>query len=74
VTDLGDAPLPAFVAVELSGDVTVRETVPVEDWLAGSRREILDIPIPDDATVVGAEVDPDRLLPDIDRTNNAWSP
>ncbi len=72
VMDLGSAPLPATIELELSGGQTLVETIPVEVWLEGATRHTLTVSLPAGATVERAEIDPDELFPDVDRDNNAW--
>lgn len=72
IDDQGDAPMPVLLAVTLaSGDVR-RVTVPVERWLAGggTRRitETLEVAGP----VARVEIDPEMLLPEVDRDDNVW--
>jgi hypothetical protein len=71
IADLGEAPMPAIVEVGITGGA-LRETIPVEVWLQGARRHELYFELPADAALERVEVDPERIFPDADRTNNAW--
>jgi hypothetical protein len=71
VEDRGLAPMPARVSARLP-DGAVREAeVPVERWLAGSRRAEVRLPGAGAATRV--EVDAARVFADVDRGNNVWT-
>lgn len=70
VEDQGGAPLPIELALTLANGETRRAVVPVDVWLAGARRhtEVVDVP----AQVVRVEIDPERVFPDVDRSDNVW--
>ena len=72
VGDEGSAPMPATVQVTLSSGEALREAVPVEAWLAGAREQVVTFSIPGGASVDLVEVDPDVVLPDVNRDNNVW--
>ena len=60
--------LPATVEVRYSDGKMTRFRVPVETWEA--KREIIWT---GDAPVASVKIDPDHVLPDDDRANNALS-
>jgi hypothetical protein len=68
--DRGRVPMPVRLVVTFADGRTATREVPVDVWLAGTRTHTLTIE--SDEAVVKVEIDPDRLFPDIDRSNNAW--
>jgi hypothetical protein len=63
----GAVPMPVDLALTLGGGGGTRLTLPVEIWFHGDRYVAV---VPGDVT--GVRVDPDSVLPDIDRGNNEW--
>lgn len=74
VRDIGSAPMPVILQVTMSDGQTIRQTVPVDVWLAGAREYVAEIGLPASGTVTSVEIDPDRAFPDVDRENNTWAP
>jgi aminopeptidase N len=72
VRDLGEIPAPAELVVTYADGSTVGIEIPVHVWTE-DRTRTATTTLPAPAAVVRVEVDPRRLLPDVDRTNNAWS-
>jgi hypothetical protein len=70
IEDLGLAPMPVRVNVTYAGGTVERYEIPVETWLAGARR--YELPLPTRGGIQRVELDPDRVFPDIDRTNDVW--
>lgn len=70
VEDRGDAPMPVLLAVTLENGETRRVTVPVDVWLEGARRHRVELSVP--GRVQRVEIDPEDVLLDVDRTNDAW--
>ena len=70
VADRGLVPLPARLVITFEDGSVRREEVPVERWLAGAREAI--VTIPPGRSVRSVEIDPERIFPDVDRTNNRW--
>lgn len=68
VEDLGRVPMPVHLVVTLADGRTVRREIPVDVWLAGAVRASITVP----GTATRVEIDPERDLPDADRTNNVW--
>jgi len=72
IADRGLAPMPAMVRVTRANGNVQEYTVPVEAWLRGAAS--YDFRVTDEGgEVVKVEVDPDRTLPDTDRSNNTWT-
>lgn len=70
LANLGGVVMPAELAVTLEDGRDLRITIPVETWATGSQTEVR-IPATD---VVRASLDPEGVLPDINRNNNLWAP
>ena len=70
VEDRGDAPMPVLLAVTLEDGDVRRLTVPVDVWLEGARRHRVELEVP--GRVARVDLDPDDVLLDVDRTNDAW--
>ena len=47
-----------------------RLEIPVETWLAGATRHTVTVPA--EPAVVRVVIDPEMVLPDVDRRNQAW--
>lgn len=71
IVDKGLAPMPGEVTVTRSDSTVVAETIPVRYWLDGHASYRFMVK---GAPVVRVEVDPEEKLPDVDRSNNSWSP
>jgi len=71
VVDKGLAPMPGEVRVTRSDSTTVVEKIPVKYWLDGHASYRFTVT---GGPVVRVEVDPEQKLPDVDRSNNSWSP
>jgi hypothetical protein len=71
ITDEGTAPMPVRLTITRAGGATEQSTIPVDAFLAGSRRG--SMLIANGATVTAVEIDPQRAFPDIDRSNNRWA-
>ncbi|HET7230634.1 MAG TPA: M1 family metallopeptidase [Longimicrobium sp.] len=74
VRDLGQNPMPAFVAVTSSTGVITEGEVPVEEWLRGAGTRTTTVAVPTSGTVTRVEIDPRGLFPDANRANNVWTP
>ncbi len=70
VDNVGQIPMPVPLRLTLTDGRTQDVTVPINVWLGGARRytEIVMTAGPVQRVVI----DPDRLLPDVDRRNNEW--
>ncbi|HET7459852.1 MAG TPA: M1 family metallopeptidase [Longimicrobium sp.] len=74
VRDLGENPMPAFVAVTSSTGVITEGEVPVEEWLRGGGTRTTTLSVPTSGTVTRVEIDPRGQFPDANRANNVWTP
>ncbi|MDB4948408.1 MAG: peptidase [Gemmatimonadetes bacterium] len=71
VADLGEAPMPARLAITRADGSVERREVPVETWLSGARTATVTVPrgaLP----VTRVELDPEHVFPDTDRRNDVW--
>ncbi len=71
IEDRGFAPMPAHVRIYTSRGRVIDHEVPVDEWLTGKTRVEIEIPA-SMGEVVRVDIDPDRLFPDVDRSNNGW--
>jgi hypothetical protein len=72
IEDRGLAPMPVRLVVKRSSGATERIELPVETWLSGARQATVKLWKPSE--VVGVEIDPDGVFPDIHPENQRWSP
>jgi len=72
IADRGLAPLPVLLAVTRADGSVQRVTVPVDAWLGGARRA--QVRVAREPRIVRVEIDPEGLFPDVDRTNQIWTP
>jgi aminopeptidase N len=68
IRDNGLAPMPVLLAILHADAKNERRTIPVSVWLGGARETSIVVP----GNVANVWIDPDDVLPDIDRTNNVW--
>lgn len=71
VEDRGMAPMPVLLAVTRADGSVERVQVPVDVWLTGTRRHVVEVRSRPEVTRV--EIDPEGLFPDVDRENQRWS-
>jgi hypothetical protein len=71
ISDLGFAPMPAHIRITTPEGRILERQIPVTHWLQGELSAEIRIPasIGEGARV---EIDPERLFPDKDRSNNVW--
>jgi aminopeptidase N len=69
--DRGLAPMPVMLAVTRADGTVQRIDVPVDVWLAGTRRHV--VRVTSSPAVVKVEIDPDGLFPDMERGNQVWT-
>jgi hypothetical protein len=69
--DRGLAPMPVMLAVTRADGTVQRIDVPVDVWLAGTRRHV--VRVTSSPAVVKVEIDPDELFPDMERGNQVWT-
>jgi len=70
IEDRGMAPMPVLLAVTRADGSMQRVNVPVQVWLTGARRDVVQVAARPE--VVRVEIDPDALFPDVDRGNQVW--
>ncbi|MFC1659878.1 M1 family metallopeptidase [Gemmatimonadota bacterium] len=71
VADQGFATMPARLRIETTQGGTLEREVPVSRWLTGAVTAEVRVPA-SAGSVTRVEIDPDRHLPDLDRSNNVW--
>jgi hypothetical protein len=70
VENRGKAPMPMGLAVTRIDGRVERLTLPVELWLQGERRRT--VRVAREPAVRTVEIDPEKELPDLDRSNQVW--
>ncbi|MFV2007449.1 MAG: M1 family metallopeptidase [Longimicrobiales bacterium] len=71
IVDRGFVPMPVRVRVRTTRAGVVERDIPVTEWLAG--KTTVEIRLPASmGTVTRVDIDPEKLLPDVDRGNNGW--
>jgi hypothetical protein len=71
VRDHGDNPMPTPIVATTAAGQTVRTTIPVDEWLAGTRTATATLQAP--GPVIRVEIDPEQVFPDVNRANNVWN-
>jgi aminopeptidase N len=69
VENLDRLVMPATLRVTFDDKSTRDIRVPVETW---QQHRSFHVSVPGDRRIVRAEIDPDHVIPDRDRSNNAW--
>ncbi|CAN5605347.1 M1 family metallopeptidase [soil metagenome] len=72
VEDRGTAPMPVRLVVTRTDGTTERVEIPVEVWLRGQTTAVHVVE--NGGSVARIEIDPERAFPDLDRSNQTWSP
>jgi len=62
-------PMPVTVEIKETGGQTSRVNLPVEIWQKGSEWKFY---YPSTRQIESVTIDPDRMLPDADESNNVW--
>jgi len=70
IQDEGHSMMPTPVTVTYADGSTHSDRVPVDTWLEGRRTATLTAPA---GTVERVAIDPEGVLPDVDRSNNTWT-
>ena len=70
VEDRGLAPMPVDLAITRVDGSVQHLTIPVDVWLTGARRDVVHVLA--SPAIVKVVIDPDQLLPDINRNNQSW--
>jgi len=71
IANRGDAPYPVKVIVQTTTAGEVEREIPLKEWLEGRREVELELS-PDVGSITRVEIDPDGVVPDVDRANNFW--
>ncbi|HEX2205350.1 MAG TPA: M1 family metallopeptidase [Longimicrobium sp.] len=71
--DRGDVPVPTTVRVTYEGGTSTEGELPIELWTV-DRLRTASLTLPALGAVTRVEIDPDHVFPDVDRTNNVWTP
>ncbi|MBX5439033.1 MAG: M1 family metallopeptidase [Thermoflavifilum sp.] len=61
--------MPVMLKLSLQNGDTLRYRLPVEIWQRGA---IYGVKLPTHVPIQQIEIDPDHILPDVDRSNNVW--
>lgn len=69
---VADMPMPVHLRLTFTDDSTADIRLPAEIW-SRSSGWTTTVPL-NGKTLAGVEIDPDRILPDLDRDNNVWKP
>lgn len=70
IEDIGNVPMPVLLEIELEDGTVIERRVEEDVWLNGSRTHQLTVST--ESPVSYVVIDPDFLLPDVDRRNNGW--
>jgi len=73
IEDRGRVPMPVRLTVTRTDGSTIERELPVDVWLQGRTAATLTIDVPR-RSVQRVEIDAARVFPDIDRSNNVWTP
>lgn len=68
--DQGDTPMPASLVLTTTSGETHDIELPVEPWVEGRANQLATVELAE--SVRRIEIDPERLFPDADRSNNVW--
>jgi aminopeptidase N len=69
ITNLGQMAMPATLELTWKDGTRERVSLPVETWLQSGKRTLH---FATTQPLVSVTIDPDKTLPDINRTNNSW--
>ena len=69
VEDRGKVPMPVHLMITLAGGQVEKRTIPVDVWLSGATSTTVSVA----SAVSRVAIDPDRLFPDVNRSNNVWT-
>ena len=70
IENLEKMPMPVIMDITTRDGQVSRVTLPVEVW---ERNQVWDYEFPTTQEVIRVELDPDRVLPDVNSGNNRWS-
>ncbi|HSJ69648.1 MAG TPA: M1 family metallopeptidase [Anditalea sp.] len=69
LSNRGDIPMPVLLEITYEDGSKDRQKLPVEIWQRGNQWNHL---IQSDKTVTAVQIDPDRIMPDINSSNDRW--
>ncbi len=69
VANLDQMPMPVILEVTKKSGKKETVKLPTDIWM---RNNVWTVPFVSDEEVIGVELDPKKVLPDIDSTNNSW--
>jgi len=69
LSNRGEIPMPILLEITYADGTKDRKMLPVEIWQRGNQWNHL---IQSDKTVTAVQIDPDRVLPDINSSNDRW--
>ncbi len=72
VVDRGLAPMPVRLAITRADGSVERRELPVDVWLDGARKAVVRVAA--EPAITKVEIDPEGAFPDMDRSNNVWTP
>ena len=72
VENLGRMVMPATLELVWKDGSKQRIALPAETWLQSGVHELKLAPGPGGQALLAVTLDPDHVLPDVDRTNNSW--
>ncbi|MFC1530809.1 M1 family metallopeptidase [Gemmatimonadota bacterium] len=64
-----DLVMPTILEIDFADGTTARRTLPVEVWI---RSDSYTLPVDTFPRVTNVTLDPDSVLPDVDRSNDSW--
>ncbi len=73
IEDRGLAPMPVRLAITRTGGRVQRLVLPVDVWLRGGGTRAYVVSLDSASTISAVEIDPERVFPDVDRSNNRWA-
>ncbi len=72
LTNLDRMVMPATLELEWKDGSKQRISLPVETWMQSGTRELHFAPGPGGQKLSAVTLDPDKVLPDVNRENNSW--
>jgi hypothetical protein len=72
LTNLGKMVMPATLELTWKDGSKQRISLPVETWMQSATRELQLAPGPGGQKLAALALDPDKVLPDVNRDNNTW--
>lgn len=69
VEDKGLSPFPVPIRVTYADGTIVEKTIPIDEWLSDKVETKVYF---ESGAVSRVEIDPEKFLPNVDRSNNVW--